>query len=114
MKKTMYRISLLPNHNLLCQELAIEAARSNGGSELISIPYLENYFNHETKKYPVSNMDMTFEVIGDNLIHVDRKVGDKYETVLIIEQVDIMEVPTLSAYENTGGILNPDLHECIN
>jgi len=111
----MYRISLLPNHNLLCQELVIACARSNGLPEnkQVSIEELKGIFYIGCQQYPVANADMTFEVIGETLIHVDRKVGDNYETVLILEQVDILEVPTISSYENTS-LLDDNNHELLN
>jgi hypothetical protein len=31
-------------------------------------------------------------LVGENTLHIDKKVGDKYETVLIIEQVEIFEL----------------------
>lgn len=115
--RTMYRITLLPNHNILCQELAIAAARSNGlpESKKTTTRELEVIFKHECSKYPTSNENMTFEPIGDNLVHVDRKVLDKYETVLILEQVDILELPTLQRYDNElEGLANPSFHENLN
>jgi len=113
--RTMYRITLLPNHNILCQELAIAAARSNGlpESKKTTIRELEVIFKHERSKYPTTNENMTFEPIGDNLVHVDRKVLDKYETVLILEQVDILEIPTLQRYDDEPQGLNNDNHEYL-
>jgi hypothetical protein len=113
--KTIYRITLLPNHNILCQELAIAAARSNGlpGNKKITIRELEAIFKNECSKYPTANENMTFEPIGENLVHVDRKVGESYETALILEQVDILEIPTLQRHDEEPQGLNNDNHEYL-
>jgi len=109
--KTMYRITLFPDCNLLCQDLAVMAAKSNGNDFPAPLKGLEYYFLEQQKKYPTANGDMTFEIIGEHLAHIDRKVGDNWVTVMILEQVEILDVPTLS-YQN--GIANPEFMECIN
>ena len=112
--KTMFRISLMPNATSLAEKMAVMAAENNGGARQFTLSQIKTVADGNLLEYPSLNKDTTCELIGENLLHLDRKVGENYETVLAIEQVEIMEVPTLSAYENTGGILNPDLHECIN
>lgn len=106
----MYRITLFPDANTLCIELAVEAAFSNGRKEPFTIGYLKDIFERDCLKYPTTNSDMTFEVIGNNRVHVDRKVGDRYETVLILEQVELLDIPTLIPL----GISDELNHELIN
>lgn len=112
--KTMYRITLLPNADSMADKLAILAARSNGNETPTTLAQLKTVMDGEKIQWPTLYGNTTCELIGDHILHLDRKVADKYETVLILEQVDIMEVPTLSAYEHSGGILNPLNEEILN
>lgn len=112
--KTIFRISIMPHSTTLAERMAIMAAQTNGGEKQFTLSQIKTVADGNILEYPSLNANTTCELLDDNTLHLDRKVGENYETVLIIEQVEIMEVPTLSSYENTGGILNPDLHECIN
>lgn len=95
MEKLMYRITMTENANSACNDLAIAAAKSNGSKQIFTLEQLQTIYLNEQLKYPTICADSTAELIGDNLLHIDRKVGDDYETVLIIEQVEIMELATL-------------------
>lgn len=107
----MYRITLFPDCNILCQELAVRAAMSNGQDKATNLLEFKSHFAWEQTKYPTANGDMTFEIIGEYLAHIDRKVGDNWVTVMILEQVEIMEVPTLVYQE---GLANPDHEHILN
>jgi len=109
----MYRISLLPNSNSLAENLAVIAARVNGGLNAYSLEQIKTVADGNILEYPSLYPDTTCEIIGDHILHLDRKVGDNYETVLILEQVDILEVPTISSYENTS-LLDDNNHELLN
>lgn len=94
MKKTMYRITLMPESNQTCADMAILAARSNGREEKLSLESIKGFFESEKLRWPSLNDNSQCELIGDHLIHVDRKVGEDYKTVLIIEQIEIVELAT--------------------
>lgn len=111
--KTLYRISLMENSEGLADTLANLAAKSNGRDKKHSLQDLQHVAKGQQLLYPSLYGGMTCELIGDNILHLDRKVGENYETVLIIEQVEIMEVPTLSSYENTS-LLDEQNHELLN
>ena len=119
MKKKMYRITLMPNCNGLAETLAILAAKSNGHENKYSLEDLKNVAEGQKILYPSSNEGITCEVLSPNLLHLDRKILDSYETVLIIEQVEIIEldVPTLTrqdAQDLLDGIANHNNQELLN
>lgn len=103
MTKKHYRIYLFEGANSLCETLATLAAKANGGQEL-SISDLSGVGKADKIKYPSSNEDITVEPIGDNLLHVDRKIGGEYKTVLRLELVEIMELP-LTLDELDGNVV---------
>jgi len=93
MKKTTYfRIELCEDSNSLCQSLVILAAKSNGGENNVTLRQLKTVADSETILYPTANRDTTVELIGDTLLHIDRKIGDEYKTVCRIEEVEILEL----------------------
>jgi len=109
--KTMYRIYLMENADGLADALANLAAKSNGRDKKYSLEDLQHVVKGQQLLYPSLYGETTCELIGDNLLHLDRKVRENYETVLAIEQVEIMEVPTL-AYQQ--GLTNPDHEHILN
>ena len=90
----MLRITLFDQHsNSLCETLALQAAKSNGSDNKITLNQLKMIADGQVLLYPHGNKDTTAELIGDNhYLHIDRKVGDDYVTALIIEQVEIVEL----------------------
>lgn len=90
----MYRITMTENANSSCNDLVIAAAKSNGSKQKFTLEQLQTIYLNEQQKYQTITADSIAELIGDNLLHIDRKVGDSYETVLIIEQVEIVELTT--------------------
>jgi hypothetical protein len=92
MKKTTYRVTMYPNANVLCNTLAILAVKSNGLEKPTELRKILSVAESEILQYPSTNGNITPELIGENTLHIDRKIGDKYETVLIIEQVEIFEL----------------------
>jgi len=125
--RKMYRITLGNDYSHLTQTLVLTAARSNGGkykplNELISI----------AETMLLVNDGYVVEPIGNTLLHIDKKEGDKYINVLILEEVEILEMeempqvsaqdardildelsPTLNRYAGTG-IDNPNFDENLN
>ena len=114
--KTIYRITLFPQFsNMLSETLAILAAKSNGSENPYTLEDLKNVAEGQKILYPTTNENTTCELLCGNRLHLDRKVGEQYETALILEQVDILELPTLQRYDSElEGIANPLYHENLN
>jgi hypothetical protein len=94
--KKMYRIELVNDFTYLTQQLVLMAARSNGGDYK---PIGELKAVAETLQ--LSNPDYIVEQIGDNILHIDYKKGDKYLHALRLEEVELMQLldedaPTLN------------------
>jgi hypothetical protein len=88
--KKYYRISIFKSHRL-GELLANLAAKSNGGN-YVSLADLVNVTKSEKLQYPTLCGEFTAELIGDNLLHIDAKNGDTYETVCSIEEVEVFEL----------------------
>lgn len=114
--KTIYRITLVPEFsNGLAETLAVLAAKSNGSENPYTLEKIKTVAESEKILYPTTNENTTCELVGGNRLHLDRKVGEQYETALILEQVDILELPTLQRYDSElEGIANPLYHENLN
>lgn len=112
--KTMYRITLFPQFsNGLSETLAVLAAKSNGSEKGYTLEDLKNVAEGQKILYPSLNENTTCELVGGNRLHLDRKVGEQYETALILEQVDILEIPTLERYNEEPKGLKNDNHEYL-
>lgn len=116
---TTYRITIFDKYCLsLAETLAILAAKSNGNENKYSLQDLKNVAEGQKILYPSINENTTCELIGNNILHLDRKIGEDWQTTLIIEQVELFnladeDAPTLNRYEGTG-IDNPDNMEILN
>lgn len=103
MKKNIYRISLLKGCDTLAKEIAVLAAMSNGHEKRYSLPDLKTVADGQRIMYPSLYGDSQCELIGEHILHLDMKVKDAYETVLILEEVEIIDLmqtaPTLSRYD---------------
>jgi len=91
MKKTIFRTTLLDGSNDLCNTLVLMAAKSNGGAK-IALNQLQMIAEANKIQWPVLYGDITAELIGENLLHIDKKIGEDYQTVCIIEQVEVFEM----------------------
>jgi hypothetical protein len=112
--KTMYRITLFPQFsNGLAETLAVLAAKSNGSEKGYTLEDLKNVAEGQKILYPSLNENTTCELVGNNRLHLDRKIGEQYETALILEQVDILEIPTLERYNEEPKGLKNDNHEYL-
>ena len=100
-----YRISLYKGANQLAQELAVLAAKSNGG-EYISLTELKGIVEGQKRLYPLSNEGVQCEVIGDTLLHLDCPVrGEKLnKTVLVIEEVEVYELEEVREFNGYGAM----------
>lgn len=101
----------MPHSTGLADTLAVMAAKANGNDKSFTLANLKTVADGQILLYPSLNENTACELIGENILHLDRKVGDNYETVLRIEQVEIMEVPTLVYQE---GLANPDHEHILN
>jgi hypothetical protein len=92
MKRNIYRVSLFPNSNSMCDTIALFAAGFNGGKNAYTLEDLRVTAQGYKMLYPSLSDECNVELIGENTLHIDRKVNDQYETVLSIEQVEILEL----------------------
>lgn len=91
--KLMYRISLKSGATKLINELALTAAKSNGGEQPIAFPFM-GMLAQSIKKLDDEKDAMTVTVEeNDKWLCIDMKSPDweGYKTVLKIEQVEIIE-----------------------
>ena len=119
MTKKIYRISLFEHSNNLAETLAVLAAKSNGYEKKYTLQDLQDVAKGQCILYPSSNENTTCELLDNHTLHLDRKVGEDYKTVLIIEQVDILEIdyPTLTRQDATDiltGIADDKNFEALN
>lgn len=100
-----YRISLHKGANSLAQQLAVLAAKSNGG-EYISLLELKAVVEAEKRLYPASNDGLQCEIIGGTLLHLDSPVyGEELPcTVLVIEEVEVMELEEQIEFNGYGAM----------
>jgi len=98
MKKKMYRIALYKYANDVCEKLCSLAAKFNGGENKLTLPQLATLVNAKAIEYPTLYSDCKPELIGENLLHIELKVGDNTHTIMSIEEVEILEleVPELT------------------
>lgn len=93
MKKTIYRIELLPiGGNSLTNDLTLLAAMFNGGATQNTLAHLKKVADANILLYPESNRDTYAELYDNDLLHIGRKVNDTMEAVLKIQAVEILEL----------------------
>jgi len=91
MKKTLFKTTLIKGSDDLCRKLVTLAAESNGGTP-ITLAQLKTVAEGNKIQYPTLYGDMSAELVGDNTLHIDRKLGDEYQTVCIIEEVEVFDL----------------------
>ena len=84
--KIVYKITLYRYANILCNDVALLAAKSNGG-KAIDFKEIIAYFDAQKKKYPILNESY---IIGHlrNSLKVMVKIGRTYENCLVLERVE--------------------------
>lgn len=90
----IYRISLKSGATKLMEELALTAARSNGGEAPIAFPFMA-MMALSIKKLDDEKDSMTIEIQEeDKWLCIDMKSPqwEGYKTVLKIEQAEVMEL----------------------
>ena len=100
-----YRISLHKGSNQLAEQLALLAAKSNGG-EYISLTELKGIVEGQKRLYPLSNEGVQCEIIGESVLHLDKPVsGEELPcTVLVIEEVELMELEEQIEFNGYGAM----------
>ena len=109
--KLIYRIELASwNKQDIAEEITLLAALSNGG-KYRSLKELSEHAKIEAMKYPGLNSDVSINIIGDNVLTIDK--GTK--SLLILTEVEIMELkqPEISPDE-ARSILREDIDEQLN
>ena len=92
--KLMYRISLKSGATKLIEELALTAARSNGGEAPIAFPFM-SMMALAIKKLDDEKDSMTVEVQEQDqwlCIDMKSKQWEGYKTVLKLELVEVLEL----------------------
>ena len=99
--KTKYNVSLFKGSNSVAETIVVSAAKSNGGLLNLSLANLKTIGEADVLKWPQLNGETSIEVIGDNLLHVDCKLNGSYETVCVIELVEVAELSVTEIGELT-------------
>lgn len=95
-----YRIKLYSGAGQLACELAVLAAKANGGNWL-TLNDLKMVVDVEKIKYPTIHDGFTAEIIGDKILHLDTPGKDGYQTTLVIEEIELLEVDVMDEIEET-------------
>jgi len=100
-----YRISLHKGSNQLAEQLALLAAKSNGG-EYISLQQLKAIVEAQRLLYPVTTEGVQCEIIGESLLHLDSPVyGEELPcTVLVIEEIEIFDLEEQTEFNGYGAM----------
>jgi len=92
MKKTIYRTSIFKGANDLCEKIVVMASKSNGG-KFVALTDLKTVVDGNRIQWPTLYGDCTAEITGEDTLHIDRKIGDDFETVCKIEMIEVLELP---------------------
>lgn len=90
--KKYFRIELTTDANTTCEHIVTLAAMANGKANNLSIEELHTIAKGQILSFPTINKDTTAELISNDLLHIDRKIGDDYKTVCVIQEVMVMEL----------------------
>lgn len=95
MKKVHFRTQLFNGANLAAESIVLNAARSNSGFIPLNLYQLKDIGKQIADLTPDHHKGTSIEIIGENTLHVDALVNGNYETVCIVEEVEIWEVERL-------------------
>lgn len=104
-KQTQYKIKLFSGADAMAAQLAVLAAKSNGGDS-ITLPEIKAVFDAQKRLYPVTHENQQCEIIGETLLHLDSPVrGEELnKTVLVIEEVELLELEELAEFNGYGAM----------
>lgn len=88
----MYRIAIYPRSTGLCDTICGLAARFNGGENTLTLKQLHSVAESQVILYPSMNDGCKAELIGNDLLHIDRTIGNETLTILSIQEVEIIEL----------------------
>lgn len=99
MKKNQFKLALYGNYNHAAETILIAAARSNGGEINLSLEQLKSLGMGAVKTFQ-ENDGTNIEII-ENKLHVDAKTkAGSYETVFVVEMVEVFEMSETNLEEN--------------
>lgn len=90
--KKQFRLSLFAHANLAAETIVLNAARSNSGYIPLTLQQLVDIGKQVAILTPDHHKGTSFEVVGENTLHIDTLVNGNYETVCIIEEIKVFEV----------------------
>ena len=91
-KQKIYRITLFPNAPLVCEQIALLAAKSNGRDNELSLRDFESIIKLKKFEYPAVNGGVNYSIIDDNLLIVDYEVEiGEIVPALRVELVEIID-----------------------
>lgn len=91
--------------NGLCDTLVLMAAKSNGkGDGKLTLEQLQMVGESNILQFPALYDDVSLEIIGGRILHIDRKIGDEYKTVCVIEEVEILEMEPVNEENGYGAM----------
>jgi hypothetical protein len=88
--KKQFKLQLFDNAPKCAQAVILTAAKSNGSISPSSLQELAEYgkaYNEKADFVPTQ-----FEIVGENKLHIDSLISDKWECVAIIEEVEVFEI----------------------
>ena len=92
MKKKLFRMSLFDNGTEAAKEVILKAAQCNAGVAGYDLRGLASFGEAYNRQLVGEWVETQFEMIGENLLHIDCKSNGSYETVAIIEEIEVWEV----------------------
>lgn len=100
-----YKIKMYSGAPSLAGELALLAAKSNGG-DTITLSEIKGVFEAQKRLYPVTCEGVQCEIIGETLLHLDAPVAGEElnKTVLVIEEVEVYELEEVREFNGYGAM----------
>lgn len=83
--KKYFKIQLFEDANSTCEQIALMAAKNNGGETNFSLEHL-NQMALFMKADPINT------ALADNRLYIDVKIGEAYKPGCVIEEVEIFEL----------------------
>lgn len=90
MKRNQFRIQLFEGANKTAELVALEAAKYNGKKDSLSVALL--YAFAMTVNTLGGDADTSIELVGENELTVDTKINGEWETVCLIQEIEILEM----------------------
>jgi len=104
-KNTQFRVTLFEGADSLAEKIVSLAAKSNGRKEnKFTLEQLKGVVESEVILYPALYKDTSAEIIGGRILHLDTKRGDEYNTVCVIEEVEVLELEPVNDENGYGAM----------